>query len=454
MSKFGICVSHGLSTDANSFTECYRLEPLDIITNSVHGLSKIIKNRKENAKGKRKRVVYSESNQDQGSNKRGKNIDVHGGPQLAARTASLPPVSHQVSDSDVYLLEGHSLEVSACAWSPTDSLLAVGSSDSMALIWKISDDLSKIYNSNSDVRYLIHPNTKNNGLDGVSTLAWNGEGELLATGSFDGLASIWSKNGELKKALDNHKETIFFIAWNGKGDFLLTGSNDNRVVVWDTNTWESMQEVAFDSEQLLGVAWRNDTSFAACSTDKRICVYNNGEPQPVKTFSGYQEEVHGINWNPTGSLLASYSHGRSIKIWSLERDESLHDLMHNEIVHTVRWSPTGPGTNNPSKPYSFLASASEDRTVKVWDCVHGQLLYSFSGHRASVVELEFRPDGEYLASASEDQHLLIWNIKDGTIVKSYGSCDTSIYNLSWNKEGKLITAGSDGGTLCVVDASF
>lgn len=96
MSKFGICVSHGLSvssfyfliffsygqTDANSFTECYRLEPLDIITNSVHGLSKIIKNRKENAKGKRKRVVYSESNQDQGSNKRGKNIDVHGGLQI------------------------------------------------------------------------------------------------------------------------------------------------------------------------------------------------------------------------------------------------------------------------------------------------------------------------------------------------------------------------------------
>ena len=71
-----------------------------------------------------------------------------------------------------------------------------------------------------------------------------------------------------------------------------------------------------------------------------------------------------------------------------------------------------------------------------------------------MVELEFRPDGEYLASASEDKHLLIWNIKDGTIVKSYGSCDTSIYNLSWNKEGKLITAGSDGGTLCVVDASF
>ncbi|XP_039144831.1 WD40 repeat-containing protein HOS15-like [Dioscorea cayenensis subsp. rotundata] len=300
----------------------------------IHNLRQICM-QKENAKGKRKRVDSSESDQKQGSNKWERNINVYGGPQLKVRTSSLPPVTHQVSDSDVYLLEGHSVEVSACAWSPTDSLLAVGSSDSMALIWKISDDLSKIYSSNPDVRCLIRPDPKNDGLDGVSTLAWNGGGELLATGSFDGLASIWTKNGELKKALDNHKDTILFIAWNSNDAFLITGSgsSDNRVVVWDTNRWESMQEVAFDSEQLIGVAWRNGTSFAACSGDKRICVYNIGESQPVKTFSGYQDEVCGINWNPTGSLLASYPHDKAIKIWTLEQDESLHDLMHNEIVH-------------------------------------------------------------------------------------------------------------------------
>ncbi|KAH7655663.1 LIS1 homology motif-containing protein [Dioscorea alata] len=278
------------ASDADSFVECYRLEPLDIITNSAHDISKIIKNMKENTMGKRKRIDYSVSNQEQESNKQERKIAVYGGPQLMACTPGLPPVTHQVSDSDVFLLEGHSLEVSACAWSPTDPLLAVGSSDSIATIWKISNDLSTIYYSNPDVRYLIRPDAKNNALDGVSALAWNGEGELLATGSFDGLTSIWSKNGELLERLEDHRAVIFFIGWNSKGDFLLTGY-DNRIVVWDTRTWKYKQEVAFHSEQLLGVAWRNNTSFAACSRNNRIFVYNIGEPQPVKTFFGYQVSI-------------------------------------------------------------------------------------------------------------------------------------------------------------------
>ncbi|KAM0952654.1 putative transcription factor WD40-like family [Dioscorea sansibarensis] len=99
-------------------------------------------------------------------------------------------------------------------------------------------------------------------------------------------------------------------------------------------------------------------------------------------------------------------------------------------------------------------SGSKNRIVEVWDCFHGWLLYCLNGHRASIVELEFRPDGEYLASASEDKCLLIWNIRDGKIMKSHNSCDASIYNLSWNKEGNLITADSDNGTLCIVDVTF
>ncbi|KAM0952659.1 putative transcription factor WD40-like family [Dioscorea sansibarensis] len=469
---------------SGSFVECCRLDPLDIITNSVHNLSQIVTHRKENAK---KRAIdhgtgidYGVSDQDQGSKRQNKEedkehgndirmqqgsldltnqseVDVHKGPPLMSQTSSLPSVTHQVSDSDVFVLQGHSLEVSSCAWSPTDSLLAVGSSNSTSRIWQIPDDFSSMHSSVPRVNFLIHSDAKTYGLSGsITTLAWNGEGELLATGSFDGRASIWRKNGELHKTLDKLEDSISSIssiAWNSKGDLILMGSYDSKVIIWDTITWMPKQQLNFDSELLpvFIVAWRNNTSFTTCSRDKKIHVWNVGDSQPIITFTGHQDDIGGIKWDPTGTLLASYSDDGVLKIWTLKQDHSLHNLMHCEGINSIRWSPTGPGTNNPNKRL-LLASAADDATVKIWDAAQGQLLYTFNGHRGPVIEIEFSPDGDYIASGSGDQRLLIWNVKDiyGMIVKSCVGCDPLVYNLSWNKEGNKIAAGYKNGTLCVI----
>ncbi|XP_039145034.1 F-box-like/WD repeat-containing protein TBL1XR1 isoform X2 [Dioscorea cayenensis subsp. rotundata] len=465
-----------LKSDSGSLIECCRLDPLDIITNSVHSLSQIIKHRKENAK---KRTIdhgegidYGAADQEPVSKRQNKRkdkehskdmrmqqgsldlkdqskVDVHKGPLLMGQTPSMPSVAHQVSESDVFVLEGHSLEVSICAWSPTDSLLVVGSSNSMSRIWEISDDFS-MRSSISRVHFINHSDAKTYGLGGpITTLAWNGEGELLATSSVNGRASIWNKNGKLLKTLDEHGHSISSMAWSRKGDFLLTGSYNNTVIIWDTRTWKSKQELTFDSELLRSVEWRNNTSFTTCLRDKRIYVWNVGDSQPIITFAGHQDEIGCIKWDPTGTLLASNSNDGAIKIWTLTQDKSLHNLMHCEGINSIRWRPTGPGTSSPNDQL-LLASAGDDATVKIWDGAQGQLLYSFNGHGTPVFEIEFSPDGDYIASGSVEQRLLIWKVIDGMIVKSIVGCDPSIYNLSWNREGNKIAAGYQNSTLCVI----
>ncbi|KAM0952656.1 putative transcription factor WD40-like family [Dioscorea sansibarensis] len=296
-------------------------------------------------------------------------------------------------------------------------------------------------------------NAKTDGQSGsITNLAWNGEGELLATGSFEGQISIWSKNGELKKTLE-HRDSIFFLEWNRKGDFLLAVSSDNKVIVWDTNEWESKQEFAFHSEQLLGAAWRNNTSFALLSEGQRIYVCIVGESLPIKTFFGHQKAIGGIKWDPTGTFLASYSLDGAIKIWTLKQRRSLHNLMHSLGVCGIKWSPTGPGTNNPNKQL-LLASASSDGTVKIWDCNQWHLLYSFDGHRGPVIEMEFSPDGELLASGAEDQTLFIWKVKNGIILRSCSCYESMVYIVSWNREGNKLAAGFENGCLCVIGLSL
>ncbi|KAI4316647.1 hypothetical protein L6164_024607 [Bauhinia variegata] len=362
-------------------------------------------------------------------------------------------LSCEVASCDIKILEGHTSEVFACAWNPSGSLLASGSGDSTARIWEIADGPCNSSVQTESVNALVLRHFKgrtNEKSKDVTTLDWNGDGTLLATGSYDGQARIWGKDGELKSTLNKHRGPIFSLKWNKKGDYLLSGSVDKTAIVWDVKTGEWKQQFEFHSAPTLDVDWRNNVSFATCSTDCMIYVCKIGENRPIKTFSGHKGEVNAIKWDPTGSLLASCSDDHTAKIWSLRQDKHLHDLKeHVKEIYTIRWSPTGPGTDNPTQQL-VLASASFDSTVKLWDVESGKVLRTLSGHRDPVYSVAFSPNGDYLASGSMDKCMHIWSVKEGKIVKTY-SGNGGIFEVSWNKDGDKVAACFSNNIVCVVD---
>ena len=122
--------------------------------------------------------------------------------------------------------------------------------------------------------------------------------------------------------------------------------------------------------------------------------------QPLRGHSGWVMCV--CFGNKTSSLLASGSWDRTIKIWELGdgAQPALRRTLegHTDFVRRVALSPDD----------RYMASASDDYTVGLWDVVTGQRIRVLEGHTACVNSVAWSRDGEYIVSGSWDGTARVW----------------------------------------------
>ena len=90
-----------------------------------------------------------------------------------------------------------------------------------------------------------------------------------------------------------------------------------------------------------------------------------------QTLIGHKSEVWDIDFSPNGAFLASASSDNSILVWNVSSGAIFRNLTgHLDSVYSVAFHP-----------YEFiLASGSFDRSICIWNLTPGEIMQNFTGH--------------------------------------------------------------------------
>ncbi|NCQ67761.1 MAG: protein kinase [Microcystis aeruginosa L111-01] len=156
-------------------------------------------------------------------------------------------------------------------------------------------------------------------------------------------------------------------------------------------------------------------------------------PFLYKTLTGHSDMVTSVVYSPDGRYLASGSDDKTIKIWEVATGKELRTLTgHSDRVSSVAYSPDG----------RYLASGSSDDTIKIWEVATGKELRTLTGHSSWVLSVVYSPDGRYLASGSVDKTTKIWEVATGKELRTLTGHSGWVQSVVYSPDGRYLARGS------------
>lgn len=311
------------------------------------------------------------------------------------------------------------------------------------------------------------------------------DGKKLAAAYVDGSFAVWDvESGENVKTVDTGCAEIYSVSWNSTGDLLATcGTAGTRlspekkyvskpgyVQLWDAKTFKLAKElmdvrwahsVRFtrDSKRLMSIVTKKRTM----DDSPRIVIWSTGaattkniKPSPViasqipvaQSLDLPEVPAPIIALSPDGKQVISalrreYKIGR----WDFASGERdlVFDDKHGWQIWQVAFNPDG----------STVATASLDKTGKLWNAKTGKLIATLEGHNHRVKYVTYSQSGKYVLTASgrqypyEKQEVVtarIWNGKTGEFVSEFRNHVDNVKMARFNADETLVLTGSDDHT--------
>ncbi|CAA7391820.1 unnamed protein product [Spirodela intermedia] len=324
------------------------------------------------------------------------------------------------TQTPLFTCTGHKNWVLCIAWSPDGKHLVSGSKAGEIIIW---DPQTGKPSGNP---FTGHKKW-------ITGLSWEpvhlqAPCRRFVSSSKDGDARIWDVT--LRKCLiilTGHTLAVTCVRWGGDG-MIYTSSQDCTIKVWETSQGKLIRELKGHGHWVNSLALSTEYTLRTGAFDHTCKQYSSPEEMKEAALARYQK----MKGNAPERLVSG-SDDFTMILW--EPANSKHPKArltgHQQLVNHVYFSPDG----------QWLASASFDKSVKLWNGITGKFITSFRGHVGPVYQISWSADSRLLLSGSKDSTLKVWDVRTRKLKEDLPGHADEVFAVDWSPDGEKVASG-------------
>jgi WD40 repeat protein len=263
--------------------------------------------------------------------------------------------------------------------------------------------------------------------------------KFLAAGSRDNSIRLWDMETlNYRGCLKAHNGSVLCLQLDSQRNILVSGSSDATIKIWNLESGEVVQTLKGHKESVLGLH-TDDKYIVSCSRDSQAriwsCVedleeeedlcYNTAmdcadprrKPIPkyvlLHVLKGHRAAVNSVHFKD--NLIATASGDRTVRLWNLTQ---------GTMIRTIHAHGRGIACVNIAG--NLVVTGSSDHVIKIFNIANGEEVRTLRGHNGLVRTIQ--TDNTKIVSGSYDQSIRIWDLQSGEMLQELGRCHDSKYN--------------------------
>eukprot|EP00928_Gymnodinium_smaydae_P008309 TRINITY_DN1302_c0_g1_i1.p1 TRINITY_DN1302_c0_g1~~TRINITY_DN1302_c0_g1_i1.p1 ORF type:complete len:499 (+),score=117.60 TRINITY_DN1302_c0_g1_i1:103-1599(+) len=218
---------------------------------------------------------------------------------------------------------------------------------------------------------------------------------------------------------------------------IVTGGVDSQVILFDASKEKCTQKLTGHSKKVVSVSFHPSKDVVlSASQDSTVRVWANSEQKGgyacAHVIKRHRAEVTGLSVHPLGDYILTSSVDKS---WAVHELASGGCVRHFQDVS----APLGCMKFHPD---GLLMAGGTDKSVTMWDIKEQNVVATLAGHEGKIQDLSFSENGYYLASASEDGTVKLWDLRKPLNIQTL-QMDSPVNSVRFDSTGQYLVVGAD-----------